>query len=160
MYPYFFYPLLFFTTAFIAFQDFKERMVSLWLLALYFGNLAVFTYIEEGWLQVFENGIFSLAYFALCFSVLFCYYFFKERRLPQIIDSKIGKADLVIFLAIGLRLQPLQLILFFTLAFVLSLFITLLVIRDKKQVPLAGLLVIIYLIFDIFKSSIHLPTWN
>lgn len=149
-----YYPLLLGTSTLIARQDFKDREVSLWLLVVFTCITAVFTYLEQGWLQLLQNGVFCLLYFTLCFTVVFLYYFVRERRWPQIIDSKIGKADMMIFFAIGLALQPVQLIVFFTLAFALSLLIALL-LSDKKQVPLAGLLVVIYVIFDIFNHLIH-----
>ena len=147
-----FYSLLIPVTAYIAYQDFKDRLVSLWLLILYVFTTAVFTYTRQGWLGLLENGIGVLAYFGLCFSVLFVYYFIKEKKIPRLVDRKIGTADLIIFLAIGLSLSLPLLIIFFTIAFCLAALATFVFIRDRQSVPLAGMLVVIYIVFLLFRK--------
>ena len=108
--------------------------------------------MRQGWLGLLENGVGALAYFGLCFCVLFVYYFVKERSIPRLVDQKIGTADLLIFLAIGLSLSLPLLIIFFTIAFCLAAVVTLVFIRNKQSVPLAGMLVVIYIIFLVIRN--------
>lgn len=153
---YIFYLLLIFTTLIIAWQDFKERLVSLWALLLYLLNIALYTFFSGGWWVLLENGIGALCYFGICFAVLFLYYFLKEKKIPKIVDAKIGKADLLLLLAIGLSLPLVSLILFFTIAFTLSALFAVVVLKDKRSVPLAGILALIYFVFALFRNHLDL----
>lgn len=71
-------------------------------------------------------------------------------------DEKIGWADIWICLSIGISLNIVQLILFFTGAFIISALLGLLFLRKNKTVPLAGILVILYNFFFCILSIFHL----
>ena len=63
-------------------------------------------------------------------------------------DSKIGLADVILFLAIGLTLDTVQLVLFFSGAFLISALLGLLWFNKKAQtVPLAGVLCVLYCLY-------------
>jgi hypothetical protein len=94
-----------------------------------------------------QNLISASCYFLLCTLGVFTYYFLKEKQVPKIMDSKFGWADALVCFGIGISLNIVSLILFFTGAFVLSAIIGLLLQQKNKTVPLAGILVILYLIF-------------
>lgn len=106
--------------------------------------------------MLLENGIGTLCYFGICFTVVFLYYFFKEKKVPKIVDAKIGKADLILLLAIGISLPLISLIVFFTVAFSLSAVLAVVILKDKRSVPLAGMLALFYFIFSVFRDHLDL----
>ena len=139
--------LLAFCSGIIAYQDFKTRLISLWLVIL-FGALNVSQYIVQfTFYQFLENVIFSLCYFLFIYLVLHLFYFIKKKKFDSIINSELGLGDLLIFLSIGICIEPVHLIYFFTVAFIMSLLVHILFFKNKKSVPLAGFLVLFYLFF-------------
>lgn len=142
-----FYSVLTLVSFIIFYQDLKERQVSLWLLLLYTGVIITYTIYEKGIDLTLQNTIYSLAYFALCFGGIFLYYFVKERQLPKIMDVKLGWGDVAVCLSIGISLDIINLVIFFTASFVISAIIGLVLQAKNMTVPLAGFLVILYLVF-------------
>ncbi|MBL7893843.1 MAG: prepilin peptidase [Bacteroidia bacterium] len=151
-----FFSLLFFISLAIAWQDFKSRLVSVWLIIVFFAITTGNTLYSTGWLPILFNFLGTLLYFGLTFLVIYLYYFLKEKKWPKIINEKIGWADIWIFLAIGINLNIIELILFFTGAFIISALIGLLLLRQNKTVPLAGILVILYNFFFCILTIFHL----
>lgn len=139
--------LLILVSLLIFHQDLKDRLVSLWVLLLYAGIIISHTIYDKGIDITLQNAISTLAYFALCFGVIYVYYFIKERQFPKIMDVKLGWADVIVCLSIGISLDVLRLVLFFTASFVISAIIGLVMQSRNKTVPLAGFLVILYLAF-------------
>lgn len=142
-----FYSLLTLVSLLIFYQDLKDRLVSLWVLLLYGGIIISYTIYEKGIEITLQNTISSIVYFALCFGVICLYYFVKERQFPRIMDVKLGWADVIICLSIGVSLELVSLVVFFTVSFVISAIIGLVLHSRNKTVPLAGFLVIFYLVF-------------
>lgn len=142
-----FYSLLTLVSLLIFYQDLKDRLVSLWVLLLYAGLIIAYTIYEKGIDIILQNAISTVAYFALCFGIIFLYYFIKERQFPKIMDVKLGWADVIICMSIGISLDVLLLVLFFTVSFVISAIIGIVLQSRNKTVPLAGFLVILYLVF-------------
>lgn len=151
--------LLFLSSGFIAYQDLKDRMVSLWLLLIYLVNMLVYVCLHNGVWVLLENTISTLVYFGICFFCIFIYFMAREKKIPVIIDAKIGKADLLVFLAIGITLPLMSLLLFFTVAFILSLVFALFFLKDKRSVPLAGILVLLHFFYSTCNQLFN-TGWN
>ena len=129
-------------------QDLKERLVSLWLLILYFLTCIASVYFLQGAYALLLNGISTLVYFGLIFGVLTLYYFLREKKFNSLIDSRIGLADVILFLAIGLTLETVPLVLFFSATFLISALLGLFWFGKKEQtVPLAGILAPAYALY-------------
>ncbi len=125
----------------ICYQDFKQRLVSLWVLLLYSFTCLTSVYVLQGPYALLANTLSSLLYFGLLFGVLLLYYFFKEKKFSNPIDSKIGLADVILFIAIGITLNMLQLVPFFSGVFIISAVLGLFWFNKREQtVPLAGIL--------------------
>ncbi len=147
--------ILFVTSLIISFQDFKSRLVSLWVLIGYAALIIGFTILSEGINTFLQNLIMASCYFLLCLLGVFTYYFLKERQIPRIMDVKLGWADVIVCLSIGISLNLISLILFFTVSFILSAIAGIVLQQKNKTVPLAGLLVIFYFVFICI--SIYFP---
>ncbi|MBL7932143.1 MAG: prepilin peptidase [Bacteroidia bacterium] len=129
----------------IAYQDFKERMISLWLIVL-FSLLSLLKFLRDYDLSsLYENTIFLLLYMLLSFVILKLYYFLKEKRFTKILDEKIGAGDVLLISTIGLCLEPTIQIVFFTFSFLVTLII--IPFLKTKTAPLGAVLVICFLAY-------------
>jgi hypothetical protein len=142
----------------ICYQDLKARAVSLWLLVAYSLTCMACTCLLQGPYGLLANAVSALLYFGLLAGVLLLYYFFKEKKFSNLIDSRIGLADIILLLAIGVTLNMTQLILFFSVVFFISAVLGLLWFNPKKlSVPLAGILCPLHTVYYFLASvySVH-----
>jgi hypothetical protein len=136
--------LLFVTSAFIAYQDFKTRLIHVWLVLL-FSIINIVQYLfSNTYYQLAENTVFCISYFLFSYLVIQLFYFIKTRKLQKITDTKIGWGDILLLFSIGLCIEPVNLIFFFTVSFIVSLMVQLLFFKKDKNVPLAGMIAICY----------------
>ena len=140
---------LFLCSIIVSYQDFKDRLISLWAILLYTVCCVVSVLLFQNTTSLIYNSISTLVYFAFVFCVLFLYYFVKERKFVNIIDSKIGLGDILIFIAIGLTFDIFYLIIFFTISFCIAAVVALFLAKKNETVPLAGILVWCYFVFQI-----------
>lgn len=140
------------TTLAIAYQDFKERLVSVWLLVLYglvcLGSILVNRDIET----LISNFLSVLLYLSFMGGILTLYFFIKEKRFVNILKEQLGLADVLILLFVGITFNIEGQILFFCSGFITALLVYVLwsaIFSQKKHhtIPLAGILVFYYLAF-------------
>lgn len=127
-------------------QDLKARLISLWLILLFGISNVLFYLHTHSVYQLLENVIFCTWYLMLSYGVLLLYFYIKTKRFEKIINSKFGMGDVLVMLLIGVALEPVSMIYFFSGALVAALFFSLLFFRKNKSIPLAGLLIICYLV--------------
>ena len=138
--------LLFISLLAIAWQDFKSRMISLWLIIVFFLlNSAVFLF-QNSLKDYFTNAAFCIAYMLVSYAFIRLYYLLGGRGKEQILDEKVGWGDVVIFLMMGFSLEPVELIFFYTFTFIFSLMFYLLFMSKKRPVPLGAFVSLIYLL--------------
>lgn len=134
----------------ILFQDFKQRLVSLWAIIL-FGAVCITSVVYyRGFNVLFYNLVSIALYFSIIWAFLKLYFYLKFKRNKPILDEQIGMADILIIVFIGLTFNIVGTIFFFCLAFIASLvsFYIYTISRKKQEVltiPLAGFLVFFYL---------------
>ncbi len=145
------FTLLLVCSIIILYQDFKERQVSLWVL-LVFGLVAISSVLyyrdKEA---LFYSGIGIFLYGSLIWLILKLYLFLKFKRNKRILDEQLGLADVLVIFFIGLTFNTVSMIFFFSFGFVFSLisFLIYSILKrnnDGQSIPLAGLLVIFYVI--------------
>ena len=139
----------------IPFQDFRTRLISLWTIIIYSTCCVAIVILFKGQMALISNIISTLVYFTFCFSVLFLFYFIKERKLVNIMDTKIGWGDALIFLPIGFTLETVQLIVFFTLSFCIVAVIGIFLSNKQKTIPLAGILVCFHILFLCYSEFLN-----
>ncbi|HWY10379.1 MAG TPA: prepilin peptidase [Bacteroidia bacterium] len=140
---------LFLCSIIVSYQDFKDRLISLWAILLYAICCIASVLLFQDTTTLISNSISTSLYFVLVFGALFLYYFIREGKFVNIIDSKIGLGDILIFIAIGLTLDLFYLIIFFTISFCIAAVVALFLAKQNKTVPLAGILVWCYFFFRI-----------
>lgn len=147
---YFLLILLAASSVIILFQDFKQRLVSLWVIIL-FGAVCITSVVYYRGFSVLLYNLISIAlYFSIIWLFLKLYFYLKFKRNKPILNEQMGMADVLIIVFIGLTFNIVGTIFFFCLAFIASLisFYIYVVSRKKEEtitIPLAGLLVFFYL---------------
>lgn len=143
--------ILFFSSGFIAYQDFKERQVSLCLIIV-FGVINIFSVLYfRDLITLLYNFIGTSIYLVIIWVFLKGYLYLKFKKNKTIINESIGLADIYIIFFIGITFNFIGLIFFFCFSFILSLLFFLVSSSLKKDeshatVPLAGFLVLFYII--------------
>ncbi|MBN8696063.1 MAG: hypothetical protein J0L87_06000 [Bacteroidetes bacterium] len=126
----------------IAFQDFKFRAISWYLLPL-----ILFLLLYKG-LCILENEVlvknssFNLAFVIIQFVGLTVYMSIKNKKIVNIVNSYIGLGDLLFFVVICVAFSPFNFILFFVVSNILTLIIftiyKIFISRTVEEIPLAG----------------------
>lgn len=140
------------STSVIVYQDFKYRLISIFAIAGFGISCCVLFLLTHSLQEWLENSIFCAAYFLFCYLVLHLFYFFKTKRFQKIIDKKIGWGDILLFLIIGSCINPVELIYFFTASFIIALLFQVLFQRKNREIALAGILAICYILFTLLNS--------
>jgi Flp pilus assembly protein protease CpaA len=145
--------LLILCSVIIAYQDFKDRLISLWLIFLFTAvNVGQYLY-ENSIYQFIENTIFCVCYFLITFLIIFLFYYLRTGKREKIMDSKIGWGDVLLFLSIGFCIEPVTMVYFFTVSFIIALGAYCLFFRSKSSIPLAGLLSSLYSVFVLIMKN-------
>ncbi len=139
----------------IVFEDFKSRLISLWLIIVYSLSGLILFLIQNPLLDLLINSIFCACYLVICLLILKLYFFLKEGNKVRLIDNKIGIADIILIMVIGSLIKPEIQTCFFSATLVLTLLLHLLSNKRDVSVPLAAYLVIAYLIF--FGTVLYIP---
>ena len=135
----------------IAFQDFKERNVYLWLLLIAIG-LTGFLYFQQSIPQLYLIHIlFNFAIIAFIIGVLYLYARFK-LQLP--LQKTFGFGDVLFFLVLAVGFPTISFIVLFSFSLLFSLLIFVILKKNLKHktVPLAGFQAL-------FLSLIFLTNW-
>lgn len=143
--------ILLFISIIIIIQDFKQRLISLWVLIVYGICLSLSVILFNDFRIWIFNLIGVISYGLLILGCLKAYLYFKFKEHKKIIDDFIGLADVLVFVFIGLTFNVTGLIIFFSFAFSFSLicfYIYSLVGKNvnTNSIPLAGLLIISHII--------------
>jgi hypothetical protein len=80
------------------------------------------------------------------------YYILNGKASEKVMDHKIGWGDIAIFLSVGVCMEPVIMVWFFTISFLLSVVLFYTCIR-KNTVPLAGFIVLFYLLYIVYTTG-------
>lgn len=133
----------------IAYQDFKERLISVWLIGLLSLMNAGITVYHRGFVQVLQNLAFLGAYLLFSYTILLLYFYLKTKRWGGILDHMIGWGDVWLMVGLGLGLDPEIQLFFFTGCFVFAM-IVFLFLKENRTVPLAGVMALGYWVWVVF----------
>lgn len=154
-----FLSLLIISSCVILYQDFKERLVSL-LAIVSFGILCISSviYFRDFQTLVF-NCLSTIVYMGFTWLMLKLYLYLKFKKNKAILNELIGLADVFVVLFIGLTFNGVGLVFFFCFGFIFSLvsYVGYTLINKKstnEHIPLAGLLVVFYILSIIILYSI------
>ncbi len=139
----------------ITYQDFKFRRIQVYLILLFtIFNWSIYL-VNHSVNELATNGFFCMAYLLLCYASLHVYFFIKTKSFQTLLDKKIGWGDVFVILSIGPCMALDVLVYFFTLAFMLTLLLYVwLMAKKSTSIPLAGFLVVFYLIWIFLEEFI------
>ncbi len=106
----------------LAYQDWKSRSVSLWLLGVLAAGIAVEGSIAVGFSFFFRNWLVNVAALSFQFLLLWLFFRLKEGRWVALPGRYVGWGDILFFIITGGAMSPL----FFCWAYLGSLLFTLL----------------------------------
>jgi len=142
--------------AVIAFQDFKERMVS-WILFPITGVLLALLYIWNTSFEQFYPFVFTnMLLISVIVLVLFLYTTYIARM--KFLNVSFGLGDLLFFYAFALGFPTLTFLILFvgSVLFALAVFMLSKTKQDDESVPLAGLMgffLIVVLLASFFPNA-------
>ena len=142
----------------IIYQDLKQRLVSLLLIIAYTITCVSYFLCTQHIFQLFENALFTVIYFLLCYGILHLYFYAKQKKFTNLLDEKIGWADVLIALAIGCVMPMTHFIFFVTFVYLLSILCYFFISSFKKSIPLAAVLCFSFLIYSVLTTLIVLFT--
>jgi hypothetical protein len=123
----------------------------LWLIVLFSVLNFSYSFLKTSFEQILQNAIFCFFYFGLCWLVLKLYFKLRKYETVGIIDNMIGWGDILLMAAVGCTIAPERLFLFFTFTFVLATVVHLIFFSKKKEVPLAGYLLLVFSTYQILE---------
>lgn len=149
----------------IAIQDLRHRKIS-WilipLLLIGFGSKAI---LSQGFHEAGILFLKNLGFLAIQFLALFVFYLLKERKAVNLVNHKIGVGDVLFFIAICPAFSLLNFLFFYLSGIILTLtgylLFRLLSKNSSAEVPLAGCLSFILMLFIIFQYlTFHFDPYN
>jgi drug/metabolite transporter (DMT)-like permease len=125
----------------IAYQDFKQRAVSI-VLFIVLALLLLGLNLSIGpWKEKYPQMLANILFLAFQFSVILIYFRVKTGRWGHVMDQKLGWGDIAFLCCLTLNMPFLSFFLFYAVSLFLVLLITL-IRKDwrdpEKGVPLAG----------------------
>lgn len=128
--------------AVLAWQDFRTRSISWWLLPLLFIALGFSGQVHAGWPALGRYFAINLFFLILQLALIWSWFVLRHRRLLNIIDRQIGLGDILFLLCISLAFSTINFLFFYTASLVLVLLFTLakrLFSSTREElIPLAG----------------------
>jgi|GEM_PF-918786 len=153
---------------FIAWQDFRERAVSVWALTLLTIAQLLSGFIRSGsetlLRQSAQNALITLS----LLTMVWIYDMVKNRKLINLFKNGVGTADLLLLFILGTALPTFIFVFVILIGFILALICTLVVnqVRTPREqtIPLAGylsvwaiLLIILSMVFP--QYPLHDDEW-
>ena len=161
MWEVFYLPLLLVLSIAIAVEDFKTRLIDLWLLCLYSLGLVADYFIQGGSFKEFlDNLLFSCSYFLLMYLALQLYFFISKGSFVRIMDDKLGWADVWIAFSIALTVEPLPMITFFAGSILISLVVHIVFFFRQGSCPLAGGMTLVFFTYCLIQRSQYAIAFN
>lgn len=151
---YFFLFLLVLSLFFLAYQDFKQRAISWWVLPLIllFYFFCYQSYGSEEIIDFFYNFSF------LCINLLLVtiYFSLKSRKLISIIDSYLGLGDILFLILCTIMFSLVNFILFLLVSYLITLLVWGIYFlknsKASKEIPLAGVLSVLLIFLIVFEE--------
>jgi hypothetical protein len=134
----------------IAYQDIRNHSVSWFLFPLAFATTVFNGLLTIDLKDYFLIFLLNLSIVLVMFSGVVLYYFIKNKKLINIIDTNIGIGDLLFLVVLCGAFSLFNFIIFMLLSLIATIcaYLTVNVFRKQKskQIPLAGILSLFYVL--------------
>ena len=134
----------------IAYQDFKDRLVSWYLFPLLFGFLAYKGIRHLLVVEFLEYAVVNLAFLILQFAMGTIYVSIKQRQLVNITKQWIGWGDVLFLVALCVAFSPLNFFVFYLASLIgvigIALIQKVFTKNEEPLIPLAGIMAVFMVI--------------
>lgn len=129
-----------FFLAFLAWEDFRYRAVSVWALVVLTLLCGVLAWLSFGWRTALEFGLLNNIFLLLQYALLTLYFSIKEKAWVNLADRYLGRGDIWFVLPMAWLFTPLLFVWVYTVSLVLVLLGALAFRSQVKQrgIPLVG----------------------
>lgn len=128
----------------LAFQDFRSREISWWLLPIVVAGLLLGTAGQVSFAEIGHSFLVNMLFLGVQFALLWAWFFLRNRKRTKLIDRQIGLGDILFVICPALAFSPVNFLVYYTVSLVLTLTGVLLfrMFRspEKLLIPLAGAL--------------------
>ena len=143
----------------VAFQDFRERMISWYLVPLLFALFAWNALFNTSFRDVATGFLVNLAFTAFQLLILTIYFSIKSRKPVNIINSWLGIGDVLLLAVLCVAFSPINYLIFYIASLLITIagFIIYKVLFKGRSatIPLAGamaLVMIACLVYQLFAA--------
>lgn len=129
----------------LSFQDFKHRLVNLYLLIALFGLNLIVGYQKVD-VEIIEITLTNLAMLVFLLTTLFIYYSLKNRKLHDITDKEFGKGDMVMLAVFSPSFSSSNYLMIVIISAILG--IIFFVISKSNTIPFAGIVAAVFIVLE------------
>jgi hypothetical protein len=137
----------------IIYQDFRHRAISWWLIPLMLILGFLQSSIYHNWQMSLHFFIQNLIFLIVQVFILFIYFFIREKRFVNIIDTWLGLGDVLFFLGLATLFSLINFVAFFIGSIIATLLIFIIISQFSttlKTIPLAGGMAACYILMLAF----------
>jgi hypothetical protein len=155
--------------AFIIYQDFKYKSITWLLFPLGLAIALVLGLQNTLPLSLIKNTAINYLFLTVQIFLVACYFLFIRKNKISELKKYFGLGDMLFFLIIGIFISPINFIFFLIVSFfaiTLGYSVYFLIkgkIEQKKQIPLAGLMSVFFLLLilsdQVFSINIYSDYW-
>jgi hypothetical protein len=131
----------------LLYQDFKTRLINLWLIILFSLCVVLNFLLQHSYLPWLYNVLFSIVYFA--FSYLIVWIYLRQKKIS--LNNAIGLADIILLFVVA-SVTDYELQIYFFTVFFITCCLIYLVLKKHKTIPMAGYLALFYSIWLIISQ--------
>jgi Flp pilus assembly protein protease CpaA len=134
----------------VAVQDFRHRLISWYLVPVLFLLFAWNSLCSLSLSEAAFYFVINLSFIIIQVLALTLYFSIKERRPVNIIDSRLGIGDILLFVALCAAFSPVNFIVFYLLSLVLTIAgytVSIFLLKGRSgSIPLAGAVALVLLL--------------
>ena len=147
----------------IAFQDFRHRAVSWFLIPILFIGFVFIALQTSVWEYYWKELVFNICFILVQLVLLTMYMSVKNKKFVNIVNSFLGIGDILFFVVLAAAFSPFNFVVFYLTSTILTLIgygLFVFIKKVKTEIPLAGamasmLLVLMILNFCIPNLNLH-----
>ncbi|WP_199119340.1 hypothetical protein [Pedobacter sp. ASV28] len=143
----------------MAWQDFRDRAIAIWLFVLLFIGLIGLKYSLLGRTVLFSDFKVNMIFLAMQLLCLFLYFSWKEKRWVNLFNGYFGEGDLLFLVGVATYLSFFNFVWFHLISLFIVMLISVFVRKTDAKIPLAGgqaLCLVLAMAIDQWSSVIDL----
>lgn len=145
----------------IAFQDFKQRAISWFLIPILFVGFVFIAIQNSAWEFYLNELLFNLCFILIQLLLLTVYMSVKNKKFVNIVNSFLGIGDILFFVVLSAAFSPVNFIVFYLASTILTLIGYVIYkswAKTNAEIPLAGAMASMMLVLMILNFCI--PSMN